>query len=73
MRDIYVCMAFGLRVGGPTQSCVIFATTVMLMCSGHGFKLAAVVGKILGDLSVSGRSNYDLSHFAMSRFSASKL
>lgn len=40
--------------------------------SGHGFKLAPVVGKILGDLATTGRSNYDLSHFAISRFSAKK-
>jgi len=44
-----------------------------LWCAGHGFKLAAVVGKILGDLSTTGRSSYDLSHFAISRFSAEKL
>jgi len=43
-----------------------------MYCAGHGFKLSAVVGKILGDLAISGRSNYDLSHFAMSRFSLSK-
>lgn len=40
--------------------------------SGHGFKLSAVVGKILGDLATTGRSSYDLSHFAMSRFSDAK-
>ena len=45
-------------------------TKQRMCCSAHGFKLSAVVGRILGDLATSGRSDYDLSHFAMSRFSA---
>jgi len=44
------------------SECTVYIT-------GHGFKLAAVVGRVLGDLATSGRSSYDLSHFAMSRFS----
>jgi len=42
------------------------------LCAGHGFKLAAVVGRILGDLATTGRTNYDLRHFAISRFSVEK-
>lgn len=53
----------------PTWKNVVIAAGF----SGHGFKLAAVVGKIIGDLITTGRSSYDLSHFAISRFSAEKL
>lgn len=35
--------------------------------SGHGFKLATVVGKILSQLAVDGSSSYDLSFFKVSR------
>lgn len=37
--------------------------------SGHGFKLAPVVGKILGDLAMNVRNSYDLTPFKLDRFS----
>lgn len=39
-------------------------------CSGHGFKFASVVGEVLADLATNGRSQLDLSLFAMKRFDA---
>ncbi|WP_194287325.1 N-methyl-L-tryptophan oxidase [Gracilibacillus oryzae] len=38
--------------------------------SGHGFKFASVVGKILADLSIDGRTEYDISFLGLNRFSA---
>jgi sarcosine oxidase len=37
-------------------------------CSGHGFKFASVIGEILADLATEGRSRFDLTPFALSRF-----
>jgi len=37
-------------------------------CSGHGFKFAPAIGQALADLSLTGRSDADLSRFALSRF-----
>lgn len=39
-------------------------------CSGHGFKFASAIGEILADLSTSGRSAFDLSHFSLARLAA---
>ncbi|MFD0692962.1 N-methyl-L-tryptophan oxidase [Paenibacillus sp. GCM10027628] len=36
--------------------------------SGHGFKFASVVGEILSDLTRNGRTEHDISPFALSRF-----
>jgi sarcosine oxidase len=36
--------------------------------SGHGFKFASVVGEILADLAMKGRSSLDISLFALNRF-----
>ena len=36
-------------------------------CSGHGFKFASVIGEILADLATNGRSQFDLSPFALAR------
>lgn len=36
--------------------------------SGHGFKFASAVGELLSDLAVKGRTGYDVSPFALSRF-----
>ena len=36
--------------------------------SGHGFKFAPVVGKILCDMATGSPPKYDLSHFKISRF-----
>jgi sarcosine oxidase len=37
-------------------------------CSGHGFKFASVMGEILADLAVDGRTQHDISLFGMGRF-----
>lgn len=38
-------------------------------CSGHGFKFASVIGETIADLVCSGESRFDLSPFAIGRFS----
>jgi len=38
-------------------------------CSGHGFKFAPVIGEILADLAVAGRTDHDISRFSLARFS----
>jgi sarcosine oxidase len=37
-------------------------------CSGHGFKFAPVIGEILTDLAVTGRTAHDISRFSLKRF-----
>lgn len=37
-------------------------------CSGHGFKFAPVIGEILADLAVEGRTEHDISRFSFKRF-----
>jgi sarcosine oxidase len=37
-------------------------------CSGHGFKFASVIGEILADLAIDGRSDVDLTPFRLTRF-----
>jgi sarcosine oxidase len=37
-------------------------------CSGHGFKFAPVIGEILADLAMTGRTGYDISRFSLGRF-----
>jgi len=37
-------------------------------CSGHGFKFAPVIGEILADLAVTGRTVHDISRFSLARF-----
>jgi sarcosine oxidase len=37
-------------------------------CSGHGFKFAPVIGEILADLAVAGRTAHDISRFSLARF-----
>jgi sarcosine oxidase len=37
-------------------------------CSGHGFKFAGVLGEVLSDLLIEGRSPLDLSFFRLDRF-----
>lgn len=48
----------------PGQEDVIVASP----CSGHGYKFASVVGEILADLALSGRTGFDLSMFRLGRF-----
>jgi sarcosine oxidase len=37
-------------------------------CSGHGFKFAPVVGEILADLAIDGRTRHPIAPFALDRF-----
>ena len=37
--------------------------------SGHGFKFGSLVGKILSELALTGRSHYDIGQFRLARFS----
>jgi sarcosine oxidase len=39
-------------------------------CSGHGFKFAPVVGEILADLAVDGRTRHPIGRFGLDRFRA---
>lgn len=36
--------------------------------SGHGFKFSSVIGEILSDLIISGKSENDISVFSINRF-----
>ena len=38
-------------------------------CSGHGFKFASAIGEVLADLVTGGQSRFDLSPFAIGRYS----
>jgi sarcosine oxidase len=44
------------------------AIIVAAPCSGHGFKFAPVIGEILADLAVAGRTGHDISRFSLKRF-----
>jgi sarcosine oxidase len=37
-------------------------------CSGHGFKFAPVIGEILAELAIDGKTRHDISRFRLSRF-----
>ena len=39
-------------------------------CSGHGFKFCSVVGEIMADLVLDGRTRFDIDMFRLSRFSS---
>ena len=41
---------------------------VLSPCSGHGFKFAPVMGDIAADLALDGKTQRDISHFALARF-----
>ena len=41
-------------------------------CSGHGFKHSAAIGEALAELTVSGRTKFDLSAFHLDRFGSGK-
>jgi glycine/D-amino acid oxidase-like deaminating enzyme len=47
----------------PRHGNIIMASA----CSGHGFKFASVVGEIVSDLAVKGRTEQDISLFRLSR------
>jgi sarcosine oxidase len=44
------------------------AAIVVSACSGHGFKFCSVIGEIVADLVVTGRTGHDISGFRLSRF-----
>lgn len=48
----------------PEHSHVIIASP----CSGHGFKFSTLIGRILTDLALRGRTEYDISLFNVNRF-----
>ena len=48
----------------PAVRGVAFASA----CSGHGFKFAPVIGEILADLVLQGRTPHDISRFQLARF-----
>jgi sarcosine oxidase len=48
----------------PTCPRIIVASP----CSGHGFKFAPIIGEILADLAVTGRTDHDISRFSLQRF-----
>lgn len=45
---------------------------IVSACSGHGFKFASVIGEIVADLAIDGKSTFDLSPFAIDRLFDSK-
>jgi sarcosine oxidase len=47
----------------PVHAQIIIASP----CSGHGFKFSSLTGKLLGDLALKGRTDFDLSSFAIGR------
>jgi sarcosine oxidase len=54
-------------IGGlPSDPRVLVASP----CSGHGFKFAPVVGEILADLAVDGRTRHPIGRFGLDRFHA---
>lgn len=50
----------------PEHDAVLYASA----CSGHGFKFASVIGEVLGELAVAGRTQHPIDFFAASRISA---
>jgi sarcosine oxidase len=46
------------------------AVLVASPCSGHGFKFASVIGELLADLAMTGRTTADLSLFKLARHRA---
>lgn len=50
----------------PTHGNILFASP----CSGHGFKFTTLIGKMLADWSIDGKTEHDLSLFTHTRFSA---
>jgi sarcosine oxidase len=42
--------------------------TLVSACSGHGFKFASVLGEVVADLALTGRSRFELGLFALARF-----
>ncbi len=45
---------------------------IVSACSGHGFKFASVIGEIVSDMLLNGKTEYDISLFNLARFRLSK-
>lgn len=43
------------------------AIVIASACSGHGFKFAVAIGRILADLAIDGRTSYDIARFRLDR------
>lgn len=43
---------------------------ISLLCSGHGFKLSPVIGKVLSEMALGLPPSYDLTLFRLDRFSS---
>jgi sarcosine oxidase len=71
-RHAMVCMYTNAPDGhflidrSPEHDGVVYASA----CSGHGFKFASVVGEVLAELCVAGRTRHPIEFFAASRLSA---
>ena len=50
----------------PAGQGIAFASA----CSGHGFKFSPVIGEILADLAIDGRTAYPVDTFRLDRFAA---
>ena len=46
------------------------STQYSLLCSGHGFKLSPVIGKVLSEMALGLQPSYDLTLFRLDRFSS---
>jgi len=46
------------------------AVTIAAGFSGHGFKMASVIGEILADLAIEGVTQHDIRLFRQDRFEA---
>ena len=67
MRDYETCMytltpdEHFVIAKHPTHPQVVLASP----CSGHGFKFTPVIGEVLADLAMHGRTNHDISLFSL--------
>ena len=67
MRDYATCMytltpdEHFVIAKHPTHPQVVLASP----CSGHGFKFTPVIGEVLADLAMHGRTNHDISLFSL--------
>ena len=51
----------------PANEHVVYASA----CSGHGFKFSSVIGEVLADLAISGRTSHRIDFLSADRFSQS--
>jgi sarcosine oxidase len=53
--------AIGFAAGRPD-------TVIASPCSGHGFKFASVIGEIVADLVIDGKTRHPIAPFGLDRF-----